>query len=64
MRLAEQARGQAAVQKIVKSVVPVALNDVAMEDSVPWSQRGDDYAAARLELLKLLDDNGQLQSGY
>ncbi|MFH1069732.1 MAG: glycoside hydrolase domain-containing protein [Candidatus Glassbacteria bacterium] len=60
MWLAEQAAGRQAVLNIVKSVVPRALNDVNMRLAVPWSQRGNDYDAARIRLLDLLDDDNQL----
>ncbi|MFC1614652.1 hypothetical protein ACFL5K_05085 [Gemmatimonadota bacterium] len=56
MWLAEQKAGREKVLEIVKSVVPKAFSDVAREDPVPWSERGEDYDLAREKLLKLLAD--------
>jgi len=56
MWLAEQKAGRERVLEIVRKVVPRAFSQVSMEASVPWSQRGDDYDTARLELLELLEE--------
>ena len=39
---------------IISKVVPKALSEVSMKDTVPWSEKGDDYDKVRDELLKLL----------
>ncbi len=56
MWLAEQKAGREQVLEIVKKVVPRAFSEVDMDEAVPWSQRGDDYDAARLELLELISE--------
>ena len=56
MWLAEQKAGRERVLEIVRRVVPRAFSEVDMRAAVPWSQRGDDYDAARLELLELLQE--------
>jgi len=54
LRLAEQKAGRDAVLAIVHSVVPRAMSEVPMSAKVPWSQRGDDYDAARKKLLEII----------
>ena len=55
MWLAEQKAGRQAVEDIIRSVVPRALNEVTMRQAVPWSERGDAYDEARNKLLELLE---------
>lgn len=55
MWLAEQKAGRPAVLEIIRSVVPRAMSEVNMNEPVPWSERGDDYDAARDRLLELLE---------
>ena len=54
MQMAAKKVGRAKVINLINKVVPKALSEVSMKDSVPWSQRGDDYDEVRDELLKLL----------
>ena len=56
MWLAQQKAGRERVLEIVRQVVPKAFSKVNMTSVVPWSQRGDDYDAARLQLLELLQE--------
>jgi hypothetical protein len=55
MWMAEQKAGKEKVLRIIQNVVPKALSDVSMQDAVPWSEKGDAYEKARLELLRLLE---------
>jgi len=55
MYLAEQVAGREKVLEIIRDPVPRILDEVEGEESVPWSQMGDDYDLAREKLLKLLD---------
>ena len=57
MKMAEMKAGKQKVMDIVNKIVPKAMSEVSMQDSVRWSQRGDDYDRAREELLKLLEPN-------
>ena len=52
--LVEQKIGKANVDKLVRKVVPKAMNEVVKEDPVAWSQRGDDYDEIRNQLLDIL----------
>ncbi|MBN2288262.1 MAG: DUF4091 domain-containing protein [Candidatus Glassbacteria bacterium] len=54
MWLAEQKAGRDKVLEIIRSVVPRGLNEVGLDEPVPWSERGDDYDLAREKLLGLL----------
>lgn len=54
MDMAEKKAGREKVITIISKVVPRALSEVRMDEPVPWSESGDDYDRARLELLKLL----------
>lgn len=54
MDMAEKKAGRDQVVAIINKVVPRALSEVNMDEPVPWSESGDDYDRARLELLKLL----------
>jgi hypothetical protein len=54
MWLAEQKAGRGKVLEIVRAVVPKSL-EVVMSSTVLWSQRGDDYDAARAKLLELIE---------
>lgn len=56
MRLAELKAGREKVLEIIRKVVPRGLNEVGMEEPVPWSERGDDYDRARAALLDILTD--------
>jgi hypothetical protein len=55
MGMAEQKAGREKVLRIIQNVVPKALSDVSMQDAVLWSEKGDAYEKARLELLRLLE---------
>lgn len=57
MWLAEQKVGREAVLELVREVVPRALNEVNMDEQVPWSQRGDDYDRIRNRLLEIITAN-------
>jgi hypothetical protein len=54
MWMAEQKAGRKVVISLINKVIPKALSEVSMRDSVPWSQSGDDYDKVRGELLQLL----------
>ena len=54
MWLAEQKAGREKVLETVRKAVPRGLNEVDMEEPVPWSERGDDYDRARAALLDIL----------
>ncbi len=54
MWLAERKAGREAVLELVRQVVPRALNEVGMNEPVPWSQRGDDYDRIRNRLLEII----------
>jgi hypothetical protein len=54
MQMAEQKAGKQKVIDIINKVVPKALSEVSMKDTVPWSQKGDDYDKAMEAILKLL----------
>lgn len=55
MWMVEKKHGKEKVLEIVNKVVPRALSEVSMDEAVPWSEHGDDYDKARIELLNLLD---------
>ncbi len=46
--------GREKVIGIIQKVLPKAMSEVKMTDSVQWSQYGIDYDKVREELLKLL----------
>ena len=52
--LAEKSAGREAVLPVVKSIVPRAFSDVQKDEPVPWSEEGENYAAARTKLRKLI----------
>ncbi len=52
--LAEQKAGRETVEAIARRLVPRSL-EAGMDEPVSWSENGDDYVQARLELIKLLD---------
>ena len=54
MWMAQQKVGKERVISIIQKVVPKALSEVSMKDTVQWSEHGDDYDKIRDELLKLL----------
>ncbi len=54
MWLAERKAGKEEVLKIIRSVAPHGMSEVNMSAPVPWSQRGDDYEAAREKLLEII----------
>jgi hypothetical protein len=54
MWLAEQKVGRDAVLELVRQVVPRSLNEVDMDEQVPWSQHGDDYDRIRNHLLEII----------
>jgi hypothetical protein len=54
LRMAEQKVGREKIISIINKVVPKALSEVSMKDSVQWSQNGDDYDKVRDQLLQLL----------
>ncbi len=54
MWMVENKKGKAKVVNIINKVVPKALSEVSMKDSVLWSEHGDDYDKIRDELLKQL----------
>jgi hypothetical protein len=54
MKMAEQKVGREKVIRIINKVVPKALSEVSMDEAVPWSEKGSDYAKVREELLELL----------
>ncbi|MBW7996550.1 MAG: DUF4091 domain-containing protein [Candidatus Glassbacteria bacterium] len=54
MWLAEQKVGRDAVLEMVREVVPRSLNEVDMNERVPWSQHGDDYDRIRNRLLEII----------
>ncbi len=54
MWLAEQKVGRQAVLDLVRQVVPLALNEINMDEQAPWSQRGDDYDRIRNRLLEII----------
>ncbi len=54
MWLAERKAGRDKVLAIIRKAVPRGLNEVRMEEPVPWSERGDDYDRARAALLDIL----------
>jgi hypothetical protein len=54
MWLAEQKVGREAVLALVRQVVPRVLNEVDMNEQVPWSQRGDDFDRIRNRLLEII----------
>jgi hypothetical protein len=56
MWLAEQKVGREKVLEIIRSLVPKALNEVGINEPVPWSERGDDYDQVREKLLDLLGE--------
>ena len=54
MWMAEQKAGRDKVMSIIGNIVPRALSEVSMKEAVPWSEKGDEFDKARIELLKLL----------
>ena len=54
MWMVEKKSGKEKVVNIINKVVPKALSEVSMKDSVLWSEHGDDYDKIRDELLKQL----------
>ncbi len=54
MWLAERKAGRQKVLEIIRKAVPRGLNEVKMEEAVPWSERGEDYDRARAALLDIL----------
>lgn len=54
MGMAEKKHGKEKVLQIINNVLPKAMSEVKMTDTVQWSQHGSDYDKVREELLKLL----------
>lgn len=54
MWMAQQSVGKERVLEVVRSVVPKAFSDVAKDEPVPWSEEGENYAAARKQLRALI----------
>jgi hypothetical protein len=54
MWMAEKKTSRKNVIDMISKVVPKALSEVSMKDSVQWSEKGNDYDKVREELLKLL----------
>jgi hypothetical protein len=54
MGMVEQKIGRDKVISIINKIVPKAMSEVKMTDSVPWSENGSDFDRVRDELLKLL----------
>ncbi|MBD0835402.1 glycoside hydrolase domain-containing protein [Aestuariibaculum suncheonense] len=55
MSMVEQKSGKGNVINIINSVVPKALSEVSMDETVPWSQSGDSYDKVREQLLGLIE---------
>lgn len=54
MGMVEQKYGREKVLQTINKVLPKAMSEVKMTDTVQWSQHGNDYDKVREELLKLL----------
>lgn len=52
--MAEQKVGKAEVVKIINKVVPKALSEVARNEPVPWSEKGDDYDKVIDQLVNII----------
>jgi hypothetical protein len=54
MGMVEKKHGREKVIGIIQKVLPKAMSEVKMTDTVQWSQHGSDYDKVRAELLELL----------